>query len=69
MPSKKRPFSLDDMPTLKVKKNAKLKAYDPAAFFKDEQKVKAALLQSLAEKDFEAFNEILAAYLRILTVQ
>ncbi|MDE3046548.1 MAG: hypothetical protein KGJ02_07915 [Verrucomicrobiota bacterium] len=63
--SKKRGFSLDDMPTLKVKKNAPLKDYNPSAFFEDIDKVGGALLECLCDNDTEAFIEILSAYLRV----
>lgn len=63
--SKKRGFSLDDMPTLKPNKKAKLKRHKPDQFFKDFDKVGAALLESLIENDTEAFIEILDAYLKV----
>ena len=54
-----------DMPTLKVRKKAKLQKYNPDNFFKDFDKVGAALLESLAQNDTEAFIEIIDAYLRV----
>ena len=63
--SKKRGFSLDDMPTLKVNKKAKLKKYDSGEFFKGFDKVGTSLLESLVQNDTEAFIEILDAYLKV----
>ena len=63
--SKKRGFSLDDMPTLKVNKKAKLEKHDSEGFFKDFDKVGTALLESLVQNDTEAFIEILDAYLKV----
>lgn len=63
--SKKQGFSLDDMPTLKVNKKAKLEKHDSGEFFKDFDKVGTALLESLVENDTEAFIEILDAYLKV----
>lgn len=63
--SKKHGFSLDAMPTLKPKKKAKLQKHQPALFFKDFDKVGAALLESLIENDTDAFIEILDAYLKV----
>ena len=63
--SKKRDFSLEDIPILKVKKTAKLQKHDSDSFFKDLDKVGAALLQSLIENDTEAFIEILDTYLQV----
>lgn len=60
--SKKRDFSLDDMPTVKTKK--KLIKHDPKSFFNDLDKVGSALLESLIDNDTEAFIDILDAYLQ-----
>ncbi len=66
---KKQGFSLDDMPTLKVNKKAKLQKHAPDRFFKDFDKVGTALLESLIQNDTEAFIEILDAYLQVNRVQ
>lgn len=63
--SKKRGFSLEDMPTLEVKKGVKLAKHDSDRFFKDFDKVSKALLECLVENDTEAFIEILDAYLKV----
>ena len=63
--SKKQGFFLEDMPTLKVNKKAKLKKHSPSHFFKDFDKVGTALLESLIQNDTEAFIEILDAYLKV----
>lgn len=52
------------MPILKSKKKASAK-HKPSEFFKNHDKVAAALLQSLEDNDAEAFLEILDAYLRV----
>lgn len=67
--SKKRGFSLDDMPMLKANKKAKLQKHEPRLFFKDFDKVGTALLESLIQNDTEAFIEILDAYLQITRAQ
>jgi DNA-binding phage protein len=67
--SKKRGFSLDDMPTFKVHKKAKLQKHNSKSFFKDFDKVGTALLESLIENDTEAFIEILDAYLQVNRAQ
>ncbi|MBS0626118.1 MAG: helix-turn-helix domain-containing protein [Verrucomicrobia bacterium] len=67
--SKKRGFSLNDMPTLKTDKKSKLKKHDSEAFFKDFNKVGTALLESLVQNDTEAFIEILDAYLKVNRAQ
>ncbi len=63
--SKKRAFSLDDIATTKVNKKAKLRRHNPYLFFKDFDKVGAALLESLIENDTEAFIDILDSYLQV----
>ncbi len=63
--SKKRGFSLNDMPTLQVNKKAKLQKHDAQSFFQDFDKVGTALLESLIQNDTEAFIEILDAYLKV----
>lgn len=63
--SKKRGFSLDDMPTLRVNKKEKLEKHDSGAFFKNFDKVGTALLESLVQNDTEAFIEILDSYLKV----
>ncbi len=62
--SRKRGFSLEDIPTLKTRKSAKLEKHDPSAFFNDFDKVGGALLESLVDNDTDSFIEILDAYLR-----
>lgn len=63
--SKKRDFSLDDMPTFQANKKAKLQPHDARSFFQDVDKVGTALLESLVENDTDAFIEILDAYLKV----
>ena len=67
--SKKRGFSLNDMPILKTTKKESLQIHKPDRFFKDFDKVGAALLESLIENDTEAFIEILDAYLKVNRTQ
>jgi DNA-binding phage protein len=50
-------------------KNAKLHKHKPNRFFKDFDKVGAALLESLVENDTEAFIEILDTYLKVNRAQ
>jgi DNA-binding phage protein len=67
--SKKRGFSLENIPTLKVNKRAKLEKHDSGNFFKDFDKVGTALLESLVQNDTGAFIEILDAYLKVNRAQ
>ena len=67
--SKKRGFSLDDMPTHRAAKSGKLESHDPSSFFKNFDKVGKALLESLIENDTEAFIEILDTCLRVNKTQ
>jgi DNA-binding phage protein len=53
------------MATTKVNKKAKLQKHNPDHFFKDFDKVGAALLESLIENDTGAFIEILDSYLQV----
>ena len=48
-----------------MNKKAKLHKYNPNDFFKDFDRVGAALLESLTQNDTEAFIEILDAYLQV----
>lgn len=63
--SKKRGFSLEDMPKLKVKGNDKIIEHDPSKRFRSAKAVRVALLESLETGDGDAFKEILAAYLEV----
>ena len=63
--SKKQGFSLDDMPTLKIKNNAKLKKHKPHQFFENSERVAVSLLESLIQNDTEAFIEILDTFLKV----
>lgn len=58
-------FCFDDMPILKLKKDAIIKIHRPEKTFKDLDKVGAALLECLIENDTEAFIEILDGYLQV----
>jgi len=57
------------MPTLKANKKANLQKHEPDQFFKNFDKVGAALLESLIENDTEAFIEILDTYLQVNRAQ
>jgi DNA-binding phage protein len=63
--SKKRGFSLEDLPTLQTNRKAKLQKHDAKSFFKDFDKVGIALFESLMQNDTQAFIEILDAYLKV----
>lgn len=68
--SKKRAFSLEDMPALKVRnKRPRLQKHDSESFFKDFNKVGSALLESLVQNDTAAFIEILDTYLQVNKAQ
>jgi len=57
------------MPALGVNKKEKLKIHKPDRFFKDSDKVGAALFECLLENDTEAFIEILDGYLQVNRAQ
>lgn len=63
--SKKREFSLDDIPRFNIHDEKKLNEFNPEDFFKNHHNVGAALLQALIENDTEAYMEILDSYLRV----
>lgn len=65
--SGKRGLKLQDIPIVNIEKSKikDFKEVDPADFFRDQQKIGAALLQALIENDTEAFIEILDEYLRV----
>lgn len=65
--SKKRELSFKNIPITKVNELAikELKEVRPEEFFKDHEKIGAALLQCLLENDTESFIEILDEYLHV----
>ncbi len=67
--SKKRGFCLDDMPALGLNKKQVLQKHRPDRFFKDFDKVGAALFECLVENDTQAFIEILDGYLQVNKAQ
>lgn len=64
--SKKREFSLEDMPSLRLKKGVHLKEFDPTIRLKNPEIVARALWQCLVENDTEAFKEILRSHLEVI---
>jgi DNA-binding phage protein len=62
---KKREFSLENIPHIKLHDASKFCEEKPEEFFKDHTVVAEALLQCLIENDTEAFIEILDSYLRV----
>lgn len=63
--SKEQGFCFEEMPILDLKKGIKLKIHHPEKFFKNFDKVGAALLESLIENDTDSFIEILDSYLQV----
>lgn len=69
MTSKKREFSLSDIPVRKLKKSAKVQKVNSAARLKDQELVFRAFWQCLIEQDIESFKEILRSHLEAVNKQ
>lgn len=67
--SKKREFSLDDMPEINITNRDGITEWSCEDTFMNEQKVGAALLECLVDNDTETFIEILDSYLRVNRLQ
>lgn len=63
--SKKREFSLKNLPQFDITDKVQVTEFKPEKFFKDKKKVAEALLQCLIENDTESYMEILDSYLRV----
>lgn len=65
--SKRRGFSFESMPKVSVKRSRAIREYDPAKRFRDSRGVLKALMECLEQGDSEAFKEVLAAYLEVVS--
>ncbi len=61
--SKKRDFSFEDMPIMKLRDGAVLKRVNSAARLRDQELIFKALWQCLVEQDIESFKEVLRGHL------
>ena len=64
--SRKRAFSFDDIPALKLKNRVGLREYDPTVTLRDRKFIVQALVEALLDGDEEAFKEILAGHLAVI---
>jgi len=64
--SRKRGFSFDAMPSGKLKRGARITAYDPKVALRDRKLVIDALTEALTDGDAQAFKEILAVHLEVV---
>ena len=64
--SKKREFSLTDIPERKLKRGSKIQNVKSAVRLKDQELVFRAFWQCLVEQDIESFKDILRGHLEAL---
>jgi DNA-binding phage protein len=63
--SKKRGFSLSDLPTVNLRNRKGILAFNPDVRLQKREVVAQALWQCLIENDIEAFKEILRSHLEV----
>ena len=63
--SKKRGFSLNDMPTVSLKNRKGIAEFNPDARLRNREVVARALWECLVENDIDAFKEILRSHLEV----
>jgi probable addiction module antidote protein len=66
---KRKAFSMDDAPIVKLKKGIESLPHDPDKFLQDRDKIRHALTEAMEEGDVEAFREILSAHVKAVGVQ
>ena len=66
MTSKKREFSLNDIPVRKLKSDAKVHKVSSASRLKDQELAFKAFWQCLVEQDIESFKEVLRGHLEAI---
>ena len=64
--SKKRGFSLSDMPTVNLKNRKGILEFDPDVRLQKPEVIAHALWECLVENDIEAFKEILRSHLEVV---
>ena len=67
--SKKRKFSLNDIPVRKLRSGVKTTRVSSAARLKDQELLFRALWQCLVEQDIDSFKDILRAHLEAVNKQ
>ena len=69
-PSKKRKaFSMDDAPIVRLRSGEESLPHDPSKFLRDRDKILHALTEAMEEGDVEAFREILSGHVKAVGVQ
>jgi DNA-binding phage protein len=63
--SKKRGFSLNDMPIVKIKKEKGILEFNPDLRLQDPEIIAHALWECLVANDIDAFKEILRSHLEV----
>ena len=66
---KRKTFSMDDVPIVKLKRDVDSFPHDPNIFLKDRARVRQALTEAMEEGDMDAFREILSAHVKAIGVQ
>ncbi len=66
---KQKPFSLDDMEIVKLKKGVKTHPHDPGKMLRDVAFIKAAVMDALCDGDIEAAKEILKSHYEALDLE
>ncbi len=66
---KRKTFSMDDAPIVKLKNGLESVPHDPDEFLKDRAKIRQALTEAMEEGDMDAFREILSAHVKAVGVQ
>ncbi len=69
MTSKKRDFSLSDIPLRKIKPGIKTTKVNSANRLKDQELIFRALWQCLVEEDLDSFKEVLRGHLEVVNKQ
>lgn len=67
--SKKRGFSLNDMPIVRLKKGAKVSRVNSSTRLKEQELIFRAFWQCLVEQDIESFKDILRGHLEAANKQ
>jgi probable addiction module antidote protein len=66
---KRKAFSMNDAPIVRLKRGVESLPHDPNKFLRDRDKIRRALTEAMEEGDMEAFREILSAHVKAVGVQ
>src|SRR5690606_12992846 len=66
---KRKASSIDDLPSVTLKANVKIRPHDPDKKLQDVKFISEALVQCLFEGDIEAFKEIIRAHYESIEVE